>query len=271
MRPVIFIFFTVLTFSCIESTPVKNMSQINHDTINCKLVQATVYQQMAAEKDALAYQAFNLAKRQLAINIKKADKSMPLAIITDLDETMIDNSGVYGDFIYSDQDYPSEDWKNWQISGKAKAVAGAVEFMKYADERGVEIFYISNRPIDLLDATMKNITYKGFPLKDKNHLLLKTDSDSKEGRREMVMENYNVIMLLGDNLGDFTDVFDGVPSEGRKEVLERIKYDLGTKYIILPNVLYGGWLSSLENDYNDLSTKERYNVMLDKLIRSGNR
>lgn len=251
----------VLFFGCTFN------SQDNQSKINHKLVQATIYQQSAAEKDALVYQAYNLAKRQLDINIENADKSKPLAIISDIDETLVDNSLVYGDFISHNLDYPNEDWRKWQASGKAQALKGSLDFMNYANERGLEIFYISNRPERLLSITVDNIRAKGFPLKDESHILLRTDTHSKQARREIVMKDFNVIMLLGDNLGDFTDIFDGVSIEKRKALLDKIKSNIGTKYIILPNVLYGRWLSSIGKSYNELTADEKYLVLLDKIQR----
>ena len=56
-------------------------------------IQSVLWQQQSAEYRALAYQAYNLAKLQLD-NILQSENTSdkPLAIVTDVDETVIDNS-----------------------------------------------------------------------------------------------------------------------------------------------------------------------------------
>src|SRR3954466_10949424 len=58
---------------------------------NSGKVWALLYQQRAAEYRALCFQAYNLAKLRLDVAIKVHGKK-PLAVVTDIDETVLDNS-----------------------------------------------------------------------------------------------------------------------------------------------------------------------------------
>ena len=101
--------------------------------------------QTSAEYRALCYQTFNLARINLddALNNDKSRKK--LAIIVDCDETVIDNSAYEGFLIGKDFGYSSDTWNKWMDAAQAKAVPGAIEFLNYASQKGVEIYYITNR------------------------------------------------------------------------------------------------------------------------------
>ena len=87
----------------------------------------------------------------------------PLAIIADVDETVLDNSPYDGKLILNNTTYNRESWVEWGNLEIAEAIPGALEFLKYASEKNVEIFYISNRYSEQLDATVNNLKKLGFP------------------------------------------------------------------------------------------------------------
>ena len=68
----------------------------------------------------------------------------------------------------------------------------------------------------------------------------------KTSRREFVAANYRVIMLFGDNLGDF--IAD--TAENQKERSDLISQNLehwGNSWFMLANPTYGGWQSDLDD------------------------
>ena len=137
-----------------------NKSEFNNDY----KIQAQVWTQNSAEYRALCYQAFNAAKMNLDDILffeKKCKK--PLAIIADVDETVLDNSPYDGKLILNNTTYNRESWVEWGNLEIAEAIPGALEFLKYASEKNVEIFYISNRYSEQLDATINNLKKLGFP------------------------------------------------------------------------------------------------------------
>ena len=70
-------------------------------------------------------------------------------------------------------------------AAQATAMPGALEFLKYAESRNVEIFYVTNRKMVGYEGTEKNLKALGFPNVDPKHLLLRTGSSDKQERRNM--------------------------------------------------------------------------------------
>jgi 5'-nucleotidase (lipoprotein e(P4) family) len=214
------------------------------------LVGAVLWTQTAGEARALAYQAYNFARilldQDLRVNRKRR---MPRAVVVDVDETVLDNSPYQAWIIKERKSYP-EKWTEWINRSEARAVPGAVEFLNYARQRGVRVFYVTNRKQEEKEGTRANLKKLGFPEVTDETLLVRTSDSSKEPRRKRIADRYRVVLLVGDNLNDFTEVF-----EQKKTVADRLaatdqsKSLFGTRFIMLPNAMYGDWENSLY-DYN---------------------
>jgi 5'-nucleotidase (lipoprotein e(P4) family) len=204
----------------------------------------------SAEYKALCYQAYNLAKLRLDQRLSSRRAKKP-AIVLDLDETVLSNLPYYLTLYLEGDEYSEESWDSWVEHRAAEAIPGTKEFLDYAKSCNVEIFYISNRSEKSIDATFDNIAALGLPI-TRDHLLLKNETDSKETRREVVRQGFDIILLVGDNLIDFNELFDKKPtSKHRDELVTKNYKDYGDKFIMLPNPLYGQWFSSLLNyDYS---------------------
>ncbi|MCR9103153.1 MAG: 5'-nucleotidase, lipoprotein e(P4) family [bacterium] len=216
-------------------------------------VQSVLWQQHAGEYKALCHQAFNLAKFQLdEILVRSNREGKPLAIITDIDETLINNSPYNAKMIETDEEYSKEGWIKWGLLEEATAVPGALEFLKYAESKGVQVFYISNRYAVQAKETKANLKKLGFPFIDEQHFLLREKTSGKEERRQIVSKENQVIMLLGDNLSDFAEVFEDQSTSERNETVENLKGKFGTAFIVLPNPMYGDWETDglYEGNYN---------------------
>ncbi len=227
---------------------------------------AVLWQQTSAEYEALCHQAFNAAAYRLAIISNSGldvidqetgaaivDQSSPnkkMAIVMDLDETVLDNSPYNGWLIENNKTYNAESWTEWCNLAKAELVPGALEFIEKSKNQGIKIMYISNRSVDDLEATISNLQNSGITV-DRSDVLLKTENSEKIKRREQVMGSYNIVMLIGDNLADFTDAFDQKLSiNERKVLIEKYRNDFGKKFIVLPNVMYGDWENTLKSNNN---------------------
>ena len=220
-------------------------NQPDYKNDNDYKIQAQVWTQNSAEYRALCYQAFNAAKMNLDALFffeKKYDK--PLAIIADVDETVLDNSPYDGKLILNNTTYNRESWVEWGNLEIAKAIPGSLEFLIYASEKNVEIFYISNRYSEQLEATVNNLKKLGFPDAKESNVLLRGDTRSKSERRKSVSDNYEIIMLIGDNLSDFNDEFEIKLYDERSDQTDKLKNEFGTKLIVLPNPNYGDWESN---------------------------
>lgn len=209
---------------------------------------AVLWQQHSGEYRALCYQAFALAKLQLAETLRNnPTPAKPLAIITDIDESILDNSPQQAQDLLNHTTYTEKSWKAWTAKASAKPLPGAVDFFQYAAQNGVQIFYISNRSQDEQTATIQNMQTAGFPQTDIQHVIMKAESSDKEPRRQAVAETHQIVMLVGDNLNDFDRMFYQQDADRRCQLVADQHERFGTTFIILPNALYGDWESALWN------------------------
>lgn len=240
-----FIFFsTFFLFSCeVEFSP-KN----DKERESAPELYAVLYQQSAAEYVALCYQAYNIAELRLN-EILKQNHERPMAIVVDIDETVLNNVPYQADGIINNYTFSNETWNQWIEKMDADPVPGAVEFLNYAAQNGVETFYISNREenerFSHRAPTLTNLKEKGFPFAEDKNLLLMGTSGEKDTRRNKVLENYDIVMLIGDNLGDFAGVFDSKDAEVRMNATNEFESYFGERWIVLPNAMYGKWVSAL--------------------------
>lgn len=207
-------------------------------------IQSVLWLQNAAEYRALSYQSYRLARLQLDRFLSEK-KSAPnkAAIVTDLDETVLDNSPFNAKLIEIDANFSAERWLEWSNLAEAEAIPGALAFYNYAASRGVEVFYISNRMVREQQKTIANLKKLGLPYADDTHVLLKEKSSGKESRREKVSASHEIVLLLGDNLSDFSDLFDRQGSQRRNVLADSMQGEFGTKFIIFANPMYGDWES----------------------------
>lgn len=194
----------------------------------------------SAEMKACYYQAYNIAKFQLDRKLKSS-KAKKHAVVVDIDETLLDNSPFEAKCMETGKGYSRETWEAWTSLGKAYAVPGAVDFLNYAKANNVEVFYISNRKVNELQPTLKNLQNLNFPYADTLHTLFRKDDISKESRRKKVLENFEILLLIGDNLSDFAEVFDNRGEDMGKAAVVANKDRFGETFIVLPNPMYGDW------------------------------
>jgi 5'-nucleotidase (lipoprotein e(P4) family) len=257
MKKILF-FSTVILFACKPTlVTTSNDSGSSSIPVNGKLF-ATVFQQKAAEYKALCLQAFNIA--QLRLDQYKPTTNKPRAIITDIDETILDNSAFEAHQTLQGKDFEPNAWYEWTDKAAADTVHGAAAFLKYAASRGVEIFYITNRDEKERASTLKNLSRFNLPNADDAHFLPKETTSSKESRRQKVSANFEIIMLLGDNLGDFSSLFDKKQLDIRSQNTNISARDFGSRFIVLPNPVYGDWESSFYK-FNKFTQKQKDSVI----------
>lgn len=234
---------------------------------NEEAILSTIYNHYSAEYRALAWQAFNIASERILDIANSTGSTDSLAVVADIDETLLDNSPHQALTILTGDPYPAG-WNEWCSLGVAEAIPGAVRFLNLADSLGFSIFYVSNRNEDpLYEPTFQNLVEKGFPQVSGNSLLLRKratesnpDPSNKEARRKLIESaGYKIVLYAGDNLGDFYS-----DSEKGDERLKRAMEDrnsFGTTYIVLPNPMYGNWPSAAGSD----GTPESYARLLHKM------
>lgn len=219
---------------------------------------SSLWQQKSAEYKALCFQAYNIARLRLDDALKNT-AGRPLAVVTDIDETALDNSPNAVSQALAGKDYEREAWHRWTDKASADTVPGAASFFRYAASKGVSVFYVTNRDEQERASTLKNLERYAFPFADAEHLLLKKETSGKEARRQQVLQGHDIVLLIGDNLSDFSNLFDKLGMDAREKMTKDQASQFGKKFIVLPNSTYGDWEGAIYNyDYgqsNELKEK----------------
>jgi len=233
---------------------------------------ANLYMQTAAEYRACCIQAYNLATRRLKELHAAAGKDKRLAVVMDLDETVLDNAGFQAMLLRSRLAYDQRLWDQWEEKGANQVglVPGAWDFIQEAGRLGVTVFYISNRGEEFRDGTLNVLKHLQIPIEGPDQLKLLTTTGDKTARRKEVEAEHTVLLYLGDNLRDFDEQFrcsvDNTRDEKRttdpaklaaaikerKDKVDQTRAKWGTEWIILPNPVYGEWLKPLGLGEKDL-------------------
>ena len=221
------------------------------------ILNATLWVQTAAEYRAVTIQTFAAARQSLdraladktwvaAVEDKDNAAHQPPAVIVDIDETLIDNSRFQARAIQAGKTFDGEIWDQWTGESGAAAVPGAAEFLAYARDKKVKIFYISNREISEEGETLENLRRLGYPVdSDPDTMLMRAErtawqNSDKTLRREFAGSSHRILLIIGDDLNDFTDARERSVTE-RDELVARTRSWWGTRWFMIPNPIYGSW------------------------------
>lgn len=293
--------------------------------------------QLSAESQALILQAFDTAKSNIADIVEKCkdpgesdwvftyaeDGSVRMeyngvraAIICDIDDTLVDGAHYSANIVGKNGDYNNVAFARFVMSDRCTALPGAVDFVNYCIENGIEVYYVTNRydqgykigqsdsrgsyktsiaeagkglytdksgkeigctiyqalGKSFYDISLESMQRLRFPVDDQHLILndLKLNGESKEPIRTAVregseayqngqrrdgnstgsassvaMEPHHIVMLLGDNIGDFTDDFSNkeLNAVSRAELVQKYSGKWGSEWIMFPNSVYGASLN----------------------------
>jgi len=202
------------------------------------------WQKNSAEYVALSYQAYNIAKLRLDEELNSNLNKRP-AIVIDLDETVLNNLPYNEMLIDSSEVFTQESWSKWVNKKIATKVPGSLEFINYAKSKNVKIVYLSNRRVENYEPTKENLITLGYPFDDDTLMLLRDETSDKTPRRN-TLKDYEIIMLLGDNLADFNSVFYKKSNKERIQSVDSLSKMFGDKFIVFPNLIYGDWEDGFE-------------------------
>lgn len=215
-----------------------------------KVPLAEIWFQTSGEYRAICHQTYNLAWLQFQ-NWKPlfhlgedgraylSGSTRPVAVILDLDETVIDNIGFQAYQSKSGNPFTPEIWSAWvlyqaQHPEAGRTVPGAVEFLQKIEALGITPLYVSNRSVGDESATIKVLERAGVNvegIEERLHFHLPKEEEreralslvrrlgwaedspkalallqgegAKEARRQLLREQYDVVAYFGDVLGDF--------------------------------------------------------------------
>lgn len=192
--------------------------------------------------DALPFPARNLA-------------GLPPAVVVDIDETLLDNVPLNARDIINNQVYSYDRWNTWVDQAKAQALPGAVAFLQAAQQKGIKVYYLTNREHSQVAATVANLRLRGFPVDSDEQVLAASTPTGhcesagygKNCRRQWVASHARVLLMAGDSLGDFVQAEHNTLADQRKAVAPYLNW-LGQRWFLLPNPSYGNWYSAPYGD-----------------------
>lgn len=244
----------------------KEIVAVEDESVNIsdQSMMATLWMQQSMESIFLREQSYKLAAEKFERNLQKHKADGMYAVIVDIDETVLDNSPYMARLIKTGQAYDNEGWSRWVNEGRAGLVPGVKGFLNKVEASGTEVFYISNRHADLMEATLENLNRHELPFADDAHVLLMTSESDKTERREEVKLNYKVLLLVGDQLTDFAQqkedysmaIFD---VEGAKDSLDNY-------FVLLPNPMYGSFEDRIYKGEKDLQDRDKDEARRHSLI-----
>ena len=179
--------------------------------------------------------------------------NLPLAVVVDIDETILDNSPMSGRLVIERRGYDSKVWDTWVRLEQAGFIDGAEHFIRNVRDAGVEVFFVTNRTIDEEAHTIEDLK----PLVVTGDQILSSKEvgvgetkpwESEKGpRRAYLARNHWVIAMVGDDLADFVPGIRRMKPEDR--VTEAMKHIgmLNRQWFLIPNPLYGSWETVLYN------------------------
>jgi 5'-nucleotidase (lipoprotein e(P4) family) len=241
---------------------------------------AVLWTMTSAEFEAASYMAFAVAKTQLDAALKDKSRTaaleqtgkyakLPPAIIMDIDETVLDNGPYQVRLMNDTTTRPADLMSTWVEEANAKPLPGVVEFIQYAQSKGVTIFYITNRNSEKEAATRKNLAAIGSKLPDNfDTVMLERErpewTGDKTTRRAAVAATHRVLLLLGDDFNDFVSA-QRLPAPDRRATAEREAQRWGRDWIIIPNPMYGSWENASINFQFRAPLDERRRIKHDTL------
>ena len=218
---------------------------------------ATLWTQRAVEYKANALTVFALAR--IRLDEALADKgwtaapaeqtgdfrNLPPAVVLDVDETLLDNSKYQVWMMRANQSFSTRSWNQFCAAQVSTAIPGAVEFTKYADSKGVKVFYVTNRGVETEKDTRENMQKLGFPMGGNVDTFLmqgeKPDWTGAKGtRRAVIAKDYRVLLNIGDNFGDFDDRYRTSEAD-RMKAFEAGQPYWGRQWLMLANPTYGSF------------------------------
>ena len=241
------------------------------DDIRNPLLWAMAYKQTAAEFYALCHQAYNLARMRIDLALAQHKSGeRPLAVITDMDNTILHAMSYWGYLINENRDFFDDAiWDEWLPNNLITPVPGSNDFFQYCQEEGVEVFYVTNRNQGerTFEYALAHLKHLKFPYANEENLFVFRESSDKTPAREKIEESFEVALMLGDNLNDYRRDYYVKDVDERRALMERDRDDWGTKFILIPNPTDGHWVRAIFGDSEPAPTDENRRILKDAATR----
>ena len=192
----------------------------------------------------------------------------PLAVVLDVDETALLNLGYEYDQAAQNRTYDPKRWSDWERTGLGaiQPVPGVFGALKAIRAAGIKVIFISNRSLENVGYTEMALDAAGLgPARHLKELFVAGDApggSAKDPRRASVASRYCVIAMAGDQLGDFSDLFNsqvlsplfqakdlGVFRRRDMTGAGKIAQMWGNGWFVLPNPVYG---TGVKGNFNEV-------------------
>ncbi|KQM47748.1 acid phosphatase [Pseudomonas sp. Leaf15] len=236
---------------------------------------AVLWTQTSIEHELIYRQLFANATRQLDVALADPTwdalpfpprnlNGLPPAVVVDIDETLLDNVPLNARDVINNQVYSYDRWNTWVDQAKAQALPGAVAFLHAAEQKGIKVYYLTNREHSQVAATVANLRLRGFPVASDAQVLAastpighcESAGYGKTCRRQWVASHARVLLMAGDSLGDFVQAEHNTLTAQRKAVEPYVSW-LGQRWFLLPNPSYGNWYSAPYGDDEKLPFEQK--------------
>lgn len=254
---------------------------------------AVLWMQRAAEYRASCLQAYRAATTLLPNLVEDPSctacleqgertryETLPPAVVLDVDETVLDNSAFMARSVLDGRTkFDPQLWSAWVHEQQASAIPGALAYAQAATQLGVRVVYVTNRKADSQKEgavsteesdTRANLKKLGFPIVESSGedvVLCSGEVGDKAARRTKVCEQFRVVQLVGDNLGDFAPGTEPRKPEqtphgpavecaqverDRARLVEAFASWWGQRWILIPNPSYGGFETVVRGQFESL-------------------
>ena len=162
-------------------------------------------------------------------------------------------------------------WKDRRLTMGNAGIARLILSLK---DRNVDL-WTETAMTDLIDengsvigikATKNNLEKLGFKFaKNLDQLLMRYEREdwgsNKNTRRQHVAKDYRIVMMIGDNLGDFVDDEENSSSPDIRLAAAERHHDMWGKYwFMLANPTYGDWESALIDFKYEIPKSEQLQI-----------
>ncbi len=237
------------------------------------LLYAVAWKQTAAEYRALYHQGYNIARMHVEAALAgRKDGDRPLAVVSDMDDTVLHVLDYWGHLIGQKKDFFDDPiWDAWIPTNGVALAPGAKAFFDFCAENGVEVFYVTSRDQgeNTFDYALGHLRHLGLPFAEPANLTVLRDTSNKEKRQDEIMQTHEVVVFLGDNLNDFRrKYYLKGDIDGRIAAMEADSALFGTRYVLFPNPTDGHWLAAIFGDSEPPATDDNRRTMLGAATRA---
>ena len=198
----------------------------------------------AAEYHALVLQAYQLATMRVEGHAQAGSRARgSWAVVLDADETVISNLRYQIERGRQGLGYSSDSWNAWVKRREATPLPGAARFLARVRELGGRIAIVTNRLGS--ECADTEAVFRAHQLLYDVMLCRPDGTPSDKNPRFTSVERgqafsltapVDVVLFVGDNILDFPALSQQARKSGEAAFRE-----FGSRFIVIPNPMYGSW------------------------------